>query len=213
MKKILFIGILSILCISASFAQTRFGVTAGLNSSKLSVSGEENESMDFKAGLKAGLVADIGISEKFSIIPELLFSQRGGKNGTEEMENDKLETASLILNYMQLPVNVAYKFDVGYGSKFLIFAGPYLGYGISGKTKVEASHEGKKESQTYDLKFGSGDGETKPIDFGINAGIGYQYEKVFFKVQYNHGLSNLNQNPDVKRKNMNVAVTAGYFFN
>ena len=200
MKKIFFVGVLSILCVSASFAQVRLGVTAGLNASK-TVGSEDDESTDFKAGFQAGVVADFGITENFSIIPELLFSQRGAK----------YEGISATLNYLQLPINAAYKFDVGYGSKLFIFAGPYLGYGIS--TKVSSKSEGISISLDDFLKFGSKEEEIKPLDFGVNVGLGYQYDKIFFKLQYNHGLSNMSNVDDYSSKNMNVAVTVGYFFN
>jgi len=191
MKKIFLVGILSILFVGISFAQTRIGITAGLNVSNIIVSGSEAKvSYDYKAGFQAGVVADFGITNNFSVIPELLFSQRGCKFKDLDM--------SMTLNYLQLPVNLAYKFDVGYGSKLFIFAGPYIGYGISASD---------------DFKFGSGDNEIKPFDFGVTGGIGYQFERVFFKLQCNPGLLNMNNNSSVTTKNMNVAVTAGYFFN
>jgi len=188
MKKVFFIGILSILFVGISFSQTRIGLTAGLNASDITVSGEDVINSNYKAGFQAGLVFDFGVTNNFSVIPELLFSQRGSK-GTN---------SSLTLNYLQLPVNLALKFDVGYGSKLFIFAGPYIGYGISANN---------------DLKFGSAINELKALDFGFNGGIGYQFEKIFFKVQCNPGLSNLSNISAVTSKNMNFAVTAGYFFN
>ena len=192
MKKIIFAGILSILFASISLAQTRIGITAGLNASNLNTSGDETSS-NFKAGFQAGLVADFGITESFSFMPELLFSQRGCKY--------KVGDITTTINYLQLPLNLAYKFDTGYGSNLFIFAGPYLGYAISGK------------SGPVDIKFGSGALEMKPLDFGINAGLGFQYEKVFFKVQFNPGLYNLSNVDGYSSKNINVAVTAGYYFN
>ena len=194
MKKVLLAGILSIFFVSVSFAQVKFGVTAGLNVSNLV---DKDLDAKFKAGFQAGVVADMGISPSFSIIPELLFSQRGGKY---EIEN--LSTTET-LNYLQLPVNAAYKIDAGYGSKVLIFAGPYLGYAVSGKIK---------DNNSKNIEFGSGVTETKPLDLGINAGIGYQFEKVFFKLQYNQGLSNLSNVSDKSTKNQNIAVSMGYFF-
>ena len=191
MKKIFFTGILSILFVGISFAQTpKIGVTAGLNVSNLTTSGGGGSS-DYKAGFQAGVVADFGLTENFSIIPELLFSQRGCKY--------KDINESVTLNYLQLPINAAYKFDVGYGSKLFIFAGPYLGYGVS----------------ATNAKFGSNVGEVKPFDFGINAGVGYQYDKVFFKLQCNPGLINLSNysGSGSSVKNMNaVSVTVGYYF-
>lgn len=174
-------------------------------------SGEDAMSTDFKAGFQAGVVADLEITENFSIIPELLFGQRGSK--LKLSEDGYPATASITLNYLQLPVNFAYKFDVDMGSKLFIFTGPYLGYGLSGKIKTKSNVEGLNlDVPDDDIKFGSGDDELKPIDFGINAGIGYQFERIFFNLQYNHDLSNLNNENSSKTKNMNVAVTAGYLF-
>jgi len=188
MKKIFLTGILSILFVGISFAQARIGATAGLNVS--TYTGDVSDAVDFKAGFQAGLVVDLGITESFSVIPELLFSQRGAKF--------KGGNVSQTLNYLQLPINAAYKLEAGYGSKVIIFAGPYLGYGISGSDGI---------------KFGSKIEEVKPFDFGLNFGLGYQFEKIFFKLQCNPGLLNMNNGSDIKIRNLNLAVTAGYFFN
>jgi len=187
MKKIFITGLMSILIAGISFAQMpRIGVTAGLNASNINGTGNKN-----KAGLQAGLVADFSVIENFSVIPELLFSQRG-------YSNDLLggATSGITLNYIQLPVNAAYKFGVGNGSKVLVFAGPYFGYGIS----------------ATDAVFGS-TGVYNRFDFGFNAGAGYEFEKIFFKLQVNPGLINISHSSVVKSKNINVAVSAGYFFN
>jgi len=212
MKKIFLVGILSILCVSVSFAQTqiRLGVTAGLNASKLIEGGDYATSYDFKAGFQAGIVADFGITENFSIMPELLFSQRGAKYSEEEP--DYKINASVTLNYLQLPVNAAYKFDLGYGSKLFVFAGPYIGYGISAKASGNAKGDGIEIDDVPQVKFGSKEGEIKPFDFGVNVGVGYQYDKIFFKLQYNQGLINISNDRDYTDRNMNVALSVGYFF-
>jgi len=188
MKKIFLTGILSILFVGFSFAQTKIGVTAGLNVS--SYSGDVSDAVNFKAGFQAGLVMDLGISKSFSVIPELLFSQRGAKY--------KDINISETLNYLQIPINAAYKLDAGYGSNVIIFAGPYFGYGISGSDGV---------------KFGSKPSELKPFDFGIDFGIGYEYEKIFFKLQCNPGFLNMSNVDNLSARNMNIAITVGYFFN
>ena len=51
------------------------------------------------------------------------------------------------------------------------------------------------------------------FDFGVNAGLGCQFNNIFIKLQCNPGLYNYNNYEDTKVKNFNVAVTAGYFFN
>jgi len=188
MKKIFITGLMSILIAGISFAQMpRIGVTAGLNASNINGTGNKN-----KAGLQAGLVADFSVTESFSVIPELLFSQRGY---SKDLVSGAISGA-ITLNYIQLPVNAAYKFGVGNGSKVLVFAGPYFGYGIS----------------ATDAVFGS-TGVYNRFDLGFNAGAGYEFEKIFFKLQVNPGLINISHSSVVKSKNINVAVSAGYFFN
>lgn len=216
MKKILFTGILSALFVSASFAQVKFGVTAGLNVSKFNLGGDysSEEKFDYKAGFQAGVVADLALNENFSIIPELLFSQRGSKRKVTMTEEgiSVIIKDDITLNYLQLPINAAYKFDMGLNSKFLVFAGPYLGYGLSAKEKAETTTDGVSISASQDIKFGSKDDELKPIDYGVNLGIGYQFEKILFKLQYNLGLNNLDNEKNYSMKNANFAVSAGYLF-
>jgi len=213
MKKIILTGILSILFVGISFAQKpKIGITAGLNVSNENTSGDVSLSTDYKAGFQAGVVADFGITEKFSIMPELLFSQRGAKYKMSIAGNSV--SASETLNYLQLPINAAYKFDVGMGSKIFVFAGPYFGYGLSGKDKLETTINGEKDSSSTNVKFGSKqDDDLKAFDIGLNVGVGYLYEKIFFKLQFNPGLMNLSNVSGTSGRNTNFAVTVGYFFN
>jgi len=210
MKKIFLTGILSILFMGISFAQIpRIGITAGLNVSNVNESGYGE---NFKPGFQTGFVADFGITQNFSIMPELLFTQRGCKyDGVNNRD-----AGSSTLNYLQLPINAAYKFDVRMGSKVFVFAGPYFGYGISGTSKDDVT------GSSSSIKFGSGY-NTKPFDFGINVGVGYEYEKVFIKLQYNQGISNIynyqgsfdnyTDNTNFSVRNQNIAITVGYYFN
>jgi len=223
MKKILFLLVLSILSVGISFAQTktRVGVTAGLNVSKFNASGEGAPSFDFKAGFQAGVVADFGITDKFSIMPELLFAQRGTKY-SELIDDDVTGSFSMTLNYLQLPINAAYKFDVGNGSKLFVFAGPYFGYGVSASGKITGKSQGVEVGVPFTVKFGSNPDNAndedmavylKSFDVGVNVGVGYEYEKIFCKLQYNHGFSNLlNDSGSASMKNMNIAVSVGYYF-
>jgi len=206
MKKIFLTGFLSILFVGISFAQApKIGVTAGLNVSNLTGSGTSGS---YKAGFQAGVVADFGITEKFSIMPELLFAQRGAKDSEEGVD------VTMTLNYLQLPINAAYKFDVGNGSKVFVFAGPYFGYGLSGKATAKNGANGINVSASQDIKFGSSDDKLKAFDIGLNVGVGYLYEKIFFKLQFNPGFANLlNNSGSDSMRNTNFAVTVGYFFN
>ena len=221
MKKIFFVDILSTLLAGAVSAQPRIGVTAGGTASNISRdNGQFTARCDWRFGFEAGVVADFGITNNFSVIPELLFAQRG----TINTMRDK---STYTLNYLQLPVNFAYKLNVGHNSKLMVFAGPYAGYGLSGSLKgpvhisvgneslgsidIKIPFEFQTKEQDYEnleeLKM-----YFKPLDFGINAGLGYEVGNMFFKAQYNHGFTNYSNDKNVSFKNLNISISIGYFF-
>ena len=152
MKEKLFIGILFLFWMNAISAQVKVGVTAGLN---LSNNSNETSVNNSKAGFQAGIVADYSFNDKFSILPEFIFTQLGSKGSKSYLR----------LNYLQLPVNFAYKFNVGNLSKLFVFTGPYIGYGLTAKLKTEGG-------DFLDVKFGSNENAYKLFDFGWNAGVG-----------------------------------------
>jgi hypothetical protein len=59
--------------------------------------------------------------------PGVLYSQKGA-----EFE----DSAELQLNYIEIPVNLVYKPVLGAGRLLLGF-GPYVGFGLGGKLKVD----------------------------------------------------------------------------
>jgi len=203
MKKI-FLTLILCSFAGAMFAQgARFGITAGLNvSNQTSKMGSVSTSEDWKAGFQAGVFMDYAISPNLSLIPELLFAQRGYKMSTDILGETYSENTTL--NYLQLPINLAYKFDVSNGQKLFPFAGIYLGYALSGTSK--------SGSESEKITLGSGADQMNALDYGVNLGLGYEYSNIVFKVQYNLGLANLANVDGVSVKNNNVAVTVGYMF-
>ena len=205
MKKI-FLTLVLCSFAGAMFAQgLKFGVTAGLNvSNEVTKLGPISLEPDWKAGFQAGVFLDYALTSNLSLVPELLFAQRGGilkpEGGVSLTET---------LNYIQLPINLAYKFDLGNEQKFFPFAGIYLGYGISGTSK----EKGGIFSVSHDVKFGSGENDDmKAFDYGLNLGVGYQYSHIIFRLQYNLGIANLSNVDDRIYKNKNFAATVGYMF-
>jgi len=195
----------------AAVAQVRFGLTVGGNASNFTESGiVASSDRSYKLGFQGGLVADFGITSNFSVIPELLFSQRGSAYVAKY--GDVKNSVSTTLNYLQLPVNLALKFSIGGNSKLLVFAGGYTGYGLSGQMNFEAKMDGQTNTSSEDLTFGTKDNEVNPFDYGVNAGFGAQFGKSFIKVQYNLGLNNLYNGTDTALKNTNIGLSLGYFF-
>jgi len=209
MKK-LFLSFVLCSFAGAIFAQgVRFGITAGLNVSN--ITRNHNGVMyylpsDWKAGFQGGFFVDYALSSNLSLIPEILITQKGYKSVLvyDDIHGSRLASTKT-LNYLQLPINFAYKFDIYNGHKLFPFAGIYLSYGLSGTLKVD--------KYSYNINFGSSDNDdVKALDYGVNFGIGYEFEHFILKVQYNHGLAYMIKNYNYSEKNKNFAVTVGYMF-
>lgn len=207
MKLHFFILIPMILLVSfASRAQTNFGLTLGGTYSNVTAkSSGLSLSLKPKMGITVGLFADVSLSNNLSFQPALNFVQKGFKLKQDDVK------AIASYNYLELPLNILYKIQKDQG--FFIGAGPSIAYGLSGKEKYNDS----QSSENTKVKFGSGENDVKPFDFGINALAGYKFENGFlFSVNYNLGLSNIqNGNSDEMGtvKNRYFALKIGYSFN
>lgn len=233
MKKILVLAVLAIgMVLCANAQEVTWGVRGGMNISnaadKYDGSVESGESKsdyesDFKSrvGFHLGVVLDWGLSENFYIQPGLYFTTRGMKLD-EDWEGEKYEE-KWNLNYLQLPILASYRIALSDNVKWHINAGPYLAYGLGGKVKWEYSYEG--ESEKGDFKaFGTSDddddddekGGLKRFDAGLSFGTGISFNKMYFGVVYDLGLTNAADEDqfgdDYKVRNRNFAITVGYNF-
>jgi hypothetical protein len=209
---------------SAANAQISLGAQAGAAFAKSStddITDISGINLNYKnrVGFSGGLIADIPIGESgLRIVPELYYVQKGLKaDGTVSIDIlGQLVTADaeadINLSYIDLPVNLAYAIEAGNG-RFIIGAGPYAGFGLSGKSKVKVSALGQSEEQTEDVKFGSAEDELKQFDYGANFMAAYIMNNGFMvKVNYSLGLANLSNVSDSDWKNRYFGVSLGYFF-
>ena len=119
MKKTILI-ITLVLSVSLAFAQENvFGVRAGFNITNLNFEPEVPSGVKnaHRNGFAIAFLAEYGISQKFSIAPEIQFSAEGAK--------DK----ELRLDYIQMPIFLNYKIcdkiSVGIGPQFSLKAHDY----------------------------------------------------------------------------------------
>jgi len=180
---------------TSAFSQSkiRIGATAGLNLAGIFNDGELS---DLNPGFRGGAVFDFGIGKMFSVVPELLFSQRGWKYSGSGRE----ETATV--NYIELPINLVLKLKLASDTRLTFFPGFYAGYALSGKIKDGGS-----------VPIGSGADEMNPLDMGVNIGLGLEIKSVIFRMQVHTGLKNLNNEPEPKMETGAFSISLGYFFN
>ena len=193
---------------------TSFGGRIGINSATVDIEDPSGLSVqpNSRVGLDIAAVVNVGVTEAFSIQPELHFIQKGFKLKLDFFGDE--EETNTNLNYLEIPVLAKYAF----GSESIqgfILGGPALGFGLSGKTKFKSSGQEDKE----DVNFGSNEDELKTVDFGlaIGGGLGIPASTglFFIDVRYLLGLANLSNEEGTGAstlKNRGVNVALGILF-
>jgi len=145
-------------------AQTRWGLTGGLN-----FNASKFAEVDVKArtGWSAGLTLAYDLPLGFSIQPSLVYHQKG-MNITEKVAQN--------MGYVELPVSVQW------GPDLLIFrpfidATPYIGYAISNQTVSSVPG-------ISDLFNGTWEGKER-LEYGLGLGAGINVWKLQFIARYN----------------------------
>lgn len=200
-----------------SYAQT-FGVKAGLNLSNMLVEDDDDTySDDFKVnpGFHVGATAEFPITELFSFETGLLLSTKGFKVSEEETfmgETVKYES-KLNLIYLDIPLTAKASFDLG-GARIYGVFGPYIGMGLSGKSKFEITAMGETETDEEDIKWGSDEDDFKRLDLGLTMGAGVEISSIQIGLSYGLGLANISTSTDggSKISNRVLGISVGYKF-
>jgi hypothetical protein len=202
MKKVFLVFAIVTLGFTVNAQEVTFGVKAGLNLA--SIAGDDTDGLDSRTSFHVGGVAEISISEKFSVQPELLYSAQGAKYTESDGYDGEFK-----LDYINLPIMAKYYVADG----FSLEAGPQVGFLLSAKDEYTSP----EDSGTDDLKD-----FVKGIDFGLNFGVGYKLDSgLNFGARYNLGLSNIwdfgSVDPgfgldDIKNQNSVIQFSVGYFF-
>ncbi len=165
-----------------------FGVKGGVNVA--SVGGNTYggitglSSFGSKISFHFGGIAEIPISEKMAVQPELLYSSQGSKWPINSAGNN------LKLDYLNLPLMAKYYIIEGLS----VEAGPLAGFLIS-------TNANKDDFKSFDIAVG----------IGASYKIG---NNLFVGLRYNKGISNINANSDFEGNNQNnvFQISGGYAF-
>lgn len=169
----------------ANAQETKFGVKAGLNMADLG--GDDADGIDSKIGFHVGGFAEIKLSDKFAVQPELVYSTQGGK----------VDGGKYNFDYLNIPIMAKFYAT----EQFSIEAGPQIGFLMSAKVKPDSG-------DSIDVKD-----ELKSTDFGANIGLGYNFtENISANLRYNLGLSNIVDADGAELKNNVFSLSVGYKF-
>ena len=210
MKKLVIISLIVLLIFSGkAFAQeSQIGVKGGVNLSTLSI--DDNNDKNLKAGFHAGVFTKIALTESFAIQPELLYSMKGVKYNFED--NVLADgNANFNLNYLELPVKLVFNLSEDFEIQF----GPYVSYLLNANVDTDAkvlgfwNVSGKEELDRENYNA---------IDYGLSVGLGFDFNPLIIGFNYNLGLSpvakedKLSRNILGKAKNSVIQVYAGIKF-
>lgn len=204
-------------------AQTRFGVQAGVIASRSKISGTNDldkysGSPQALVGYKFGFLAEIKVKSNVYFSPEINYLGKGSKysNRTVFSNNNIIEVKRTIkTEYIEVPLNVFYKFRRGDG---FVFAGggPVIGFGLNGKEessmyystvpmivsfKGDIKFDGKENSQSALSHFNL-------VELGFNATAGYEFKSgIRFNIQFRPNFNDIAPGTSKKYRNMYFGLT------
>lgn len=171
MKTKLLTLVITTFIFSAAHSQGfHLGIKGGANINKLTGKSFRDE---FSFGYHLGGFAEIGLRNKFSIQPEVVFNQINQDTASKFSQVYKLDNLSKVkLNYLSIPILLNYKL-----SNFIsVQAGPQFGILMDQNAKLVQN----------------GKDAFKKGDFSMLGGVQLKFSSVRIYGRYALGLSNLN---------------------
>lgn len=206
MKKMRLVLVVAMLAIvTGASAQLNLGVKGGVNMSNFY--GDELDDQNVKIGFHIGLAADYEIAYNSAIQTGLFFTTKGAKYS--ESIGDASADFTVNPMYLQLPVHYAYKLDVTPGTRIVFHAGPYVAYGIGGKSKLSGSLGDWDGGTEWDV---FGDDGFKRFDAGLGLGVGAEFGPILLDLGWDMGLVNIADSNSGDIKNQNAYLSVGYKF-
>ncbi len=211
--------------VAPASAQTTFGVKLGINSATVSTN-DEDLLLDFseegaegvgvekrsRLGFVGGLTADIPLSLTFSFRPEILYTQKGFSVESRVDALDFEGTQTLKIDYVEVPLLVAYRFPTQSALDVAVELGPTLAYKLStgigcggdlGDLCDEGDLEDDEGIEDFDL------GGALGVTVGAGPfGVGLRYTTGFLSIVSDEGAGS----DDFSARNQVFTVTGHYRF-
>lgn len=231
-KMLLFVGAAAIS--SGIAAQVRIGVHTGGNLSNAAYTSPVGSYTSSQlAGFNAGITTDLDLTPEIHAFIQLQYIQKGSKFSFEQtttaplIKNVTKADITQPVNFIQLPLNITYQFDLGKSAHFFVGAGPSFSYALKGKTTRKGTNTttvtilGVPTTTTApideagNLKIGSeASDDLKPFEFGINGIAGIKLDNGFaLSANYTYGLNNQATQENLSYKARSFGASLHYFFN
>lgn len=208
-----------------STAEITYGIEGGVTFSTLT----GDLDLNHRTGFDIGAVVNIPVLESLYIKSGVRFIQKGAKYDAYKL--DSYEDIDIKSNaaYIEIPILASYRYNFDSSNQLQINVGPYLAFGVGGKTKIENTdntdnHYDYYEGWEFDT-FGD-HGLLKRFDLGFQFGIGMTLASQYYVgLGYELGLINIANDDffdyaasegydlgDVSIKNGSWFINVGYTF-
>jgi len=190
----LLVAAVAIMSSSVAVAQVSYGIKTGVNLTKTSYDGYPSQfkKSNFTSFFLTAY-ADLELGKNFSLQPGVSLQ---GKGDRYTLDGDKAATWSVMS--IEVPVNVLYYIPTGTTGSVFVGAGPYVGFNISGKNKIEtigSPYFGKVGD--HNMTFTGSGRSQNLVDVGANFLLGYKLSNGFLiNAEYGLGMTNLDPNKD-----------------
>ncbi|MEO7924817.1 MAG: porin family protein [Chitinophagaceae bacterium] len=168
-----------------SRGQVNIGLRAGMNFASIRFQ-DFSPHKRLLRGLNAGLTMDIPFDENWSFNTGLNYSGKGVIHG-RTFSTGRVDSFTIRLNYIEVPLTIAYKLSPGNANSLVLSGGPTIGYGFNGRIRIIHSnrdptiHLHQKETDQY-----------KRLEVGINLCVGYEIMNRYgIRFDYSRSLLNI----------------------
>jgi len=167
------------------------------------------ENFHLRSGFNGGLIVDCPINNVIAIQPGVRFAMQGFRDEYKTGGNSGANVFRIFsLYYLQIPVNVQYRFNIAEETNLLFQAGPYAGFGLFGRqTHIRNGITQDLDSKLKKITFGTDNDVQKLMDYGIGAGVGIEFVRFQFMLGYDFGLAKI---PFQKPIATNSSAGSGY---
>jgi len=211
----------SFLLFSQEDSQFQFGVRVGGDLYTSTLKGASKKVMP---GYLVGLTMQYELGEETTFLQtEVSFATKGTVlKGTQSIEGGGTNawTQRFNLQYIQVPVMIAYKLKIDTDFHLYFRGGIYGAYGIGGKTTFKTKYKGVDLEDTENKQDSFGDNGLKKFDLGVRFGSGLEFEKFTVGIDFEYGFLDLSRgNSDLSTlleegnfRNKGVTLSVGYKF-
>lgn len=192
---------LVVLCSGPAAAQgIGAGVRGGVNLANVTFDSEDGApSFDPRTGIVAGGFVILPVFSWLEVQPEVLYTSKGAKLDDEGVK------ASLVLDYVEVPILARASRALSGRSRLYAVAGPTVGFNVRARSRTEFS------GSTEEMDISS---DVERLDIGVAAGAGLEFGALTLDGRYTFGLSDIDKDTTdaVTIKNRAFSITVGFRF-